>query len=261
MKKTVLFVCTANAARSQIAQAILTHVAEAHFEVQSAGSHPTQIHTKTIDTLNRYAINHDFLISKGLEPFIDKTFDYVITLCDQATNDCRGIINGRSVLAWDIPDPVTRSGSDPFDNAYHEICQRINMFLQVEFPETFSTNHLPEATLEPLSFFKCMTDEIRLKTLMLTHYFGEICVCELMEALDEQSQPKVSRNLAVLKNSGLLLARKHGQWVFYRLNPALPTWVKSNIALTTQANIAFIQENLTRLNKMQNRPDKVAFCR
>lgn len=57
------------------------------------------------------------------------------------------------------------------------------------------------------------------------HYHGELCVCELMEGLNEANQPKVSRNLAVLKKSQIIVDRKHGQWVFYRINPALPLWL------------------------------------
>ena len=63
---------------------------------------------------------------------------------------------------------------------------------------------------------------------------GELCVCELMQALDEDSQPKVSRNLALLKKANILSDRKHGQWVFYRINSALPLWIKSVIAQTTE---------------------------
>ncbi len=96
---------------------------------------------------------------------------------------------------------------------------------------------------------------------MLSHYHGELCVCELMEALAEDSQPKVSRNLALLRKSDIITARKHGQWVFYRINPQLPLWAKSIIATTTENNTAMISEPLQRLAKMKNRPNKDSFCK
>ena len=82
-----------------------------------------------------------------------------------------------------------------------------------------------------------------------------------MTALNEDSQPKVSRNLAVLKKARVLIDRKHGQWVFYRINPMLPLWAKSVIAQTTENNILLINQPLKRLDKMKNRPEKTDFCK
>jgi hypothetical protein len=81
-----------------------------------------------------------------------------------------------------------------------------------------------------------------------------------MEALKEDSQPKVSRNLAVLKKSKVIIDRKHGQWVFYCINPELPQWAKSVIAQTTENNVLLINSELQRLDNMKNRPDKANFC-
>jgi len=127
--------------------------------------------------------------------------------------------------------------------------------------ETTDETGSVEISIDPITFYKTLTDDIRLKTLMLTHYHGELCVCELMEAINEDSQPKVSRNLAVLKKAQVLTDRKHGQWVFYRINPELPLWAKSVIAQTTENNIPLIETELQRLADMQNRPDKDSFCK
>ena len=139
------------------------------------------------------------------------------------------------------------------------------MFILVE-EKTCQKNHKPKITdslsvLNPITFYKCLTDEIRLEALMLTHYHGELCVCELMEALGEQSQPKMSRNLAVLKKSQIITDRKNGKWVFYRINPEMPLWIKSVIAQTTENNIPLISSYLERLAKMKNRPDKESYCK
>jgi len=70
-------------------------------------------------------------------------------------------------------------------------------------------------------FFKALSDETRLRILHLLIQSGEICVCDL-EAVLMLSQPKISRHLAYLRLSGLVSARKKGQWVYYRISPDLP---------------------------------------
>lgn len=73
-------------------------------------------------------------------------------------------------------------------------------------------------------FFRCLSDETRLRCVMLVHQEGELCVCELSAALN-LSQPKISRHLALLRQCGLLIDRRDGQWVFYQVDPDLPEWV------------------------------------
>jgi ArsR family transcriptional regulator, arsenate/arsenite/antimonite-responsive transcriptional repressor len=94
---------------------------------------------------------------------------------------------------------------------------------------------------------------------MLIEREEELCVCELTEALEE-IQPKISRHLAQLRRCELLIDRKQGQWVFYRINPALPEWTKSVLQQTNQANKAFLRENLANLSRMGDRPERVANC-
>lgn len=75
----------------------------------------------------------------------------------------------------------------------------------------------------PAHYFKCLSDETRLRCIALLMKQGELCVCELTEAL-KLSQPKISRHLALLRQSGLVLDSRRGQWVYYRINPDLPQW-------------------------------------
>lgn len=114
--------------------------------------------------------------------------------------------------------------------------------------------------MTPTVFFKCLADDIRVKTLLMIVKEGELCVCELMTALNEQSQPKVSRHLALLKTTGLLIARKEKQWVFYALNPTLPNWAVQVLSSTLNDNLAFIEPNIEQLNAMGDRPTRVATC-
>lgn len=114
-------------------------------------------------------------------------------------------------------------------------------------------------TLTPTEFFKALADENRLKSLLLITLQGELCVCELMAALDV-SQPKISRHLAILRNSGILLDRRQGKWIFYRLNPDLPQWMPETLQKTATENPEFIEKNQTALNLMLSRSDSSGCC-
>jgi ArsR family transcriptional regulator len=78
-------------------------------------------------------------------------------------------------------------------------------------------------TLTSLQLFKILSDETRLGIVLLLKQLGELCVCDLCTGL-EKSQPKISRHLAMLRECGLLLDRKQGKWVHYRLSPHIPAW-------------------------------------
>lgn len=114
--------------------------------------------------------------------------------------------------------------------------------------------------MTPTAFYKNLADDIRLKSILLIAKEGELCVCELMTALGETSQPKISRHLAVLKNAGLLLTRKQKQWVFYTINPQLASWSQEVITKTLSENLDFLSQDLTRLNLMGDRPTRMASC-
>ena len=113
--------------------------------------------------------------------------------------------------------------------------------------------------MNPVQFYKCLSDETRLRCLLLIGQEGELCVCELTEALKE-IQPKVSRHLAQLRKCELLLDRRQGQWVFYRINPALPVWAREVLATTTESSSAFLRINRQRLDAMGDRPQRVKAC-
>ena len=79
--------------------------------------------------------------------------------------------------------------------------------------------------MEPDIFFKLIGDQTRLRCLILLVTKGELCVCELVDAIRE-SQPKISRHLALLRDGGVVDARRQGQWIFYRLSDSLPDWAQ-----------------------------------
>ncbi|GAA5314865.1 MAG: metalloregulator ArsR/SmtB family transcription factor [Candidatus Pelagadaptatus aseana] len=113
--------------------------------------------------------------------------------------------------------------------------------------------------MDPVQFFKCLADETRLRSLLLIEREQELCVCELVEAIDD-IQPKISRHLAQLRNGGLLRDRRQGQWVFYRINPELPEWCRKTIYDAALANAAFVAEATGRLQDMGNRPERLSNC-
>ena len=113
--------------------------------------------------------------------------------------------------------------------------------------------------MNPVQFYKCLADETRLVSLLLIQKHEELCVCELMAAVDE-SQPKVSRHLAQLKLSGLLQDRRQGQWIFYRLHAQLPEWISTVLQVTAEAHVDILRMAQTKLETMGERPERFIEC-
>jgi ArsR family transcriptional regulator len=101
--------------------------------------------------------------------------------------------------------------------------------------------------MSPLTFYKCLSDDTRLKCLLLLQIKKELCVCDLMQAL-QQSQPKVSRHLADLRNCGLVTDERQGKWVYYRINKALPDWSLKVLSQTAKNSGAYLQACLDILD-------------
>ncbi len=113
--------------------------------------------------------------------------------------------------------------------------------------------------MTPENLFRALSDTTRLRTLLLLATEGELCVCELTHAL-EQSQPKISRHLAMLRDLDIVRTRRQGQWVLYSLNPALPDWADRMLhtAATCLADMVIARDR-ERLHGMCNRP-LVDYC-
>lgn len=114
-------------------------------------------------------------------------------------------------------------------------------------------------SIDPLMLFKALADKTRLTVVLLIQHEHELCVCELTTALDV-SQPKISRHLAQLRASGLLIDRREGQWVYYRINPELPTWALHILAEALEGDLALAQSSLNRLDQMGSRPERLTSC-
>lgn len=107
--------------------------------------------------------------------------------------------------------------------------------------------------MQPIIFYKALADDTRLNILLLLADGNELCVCDLMTALND-SQPKISRHLALLRQTGMLQHRRQGQWVHYQLHQALPVWARQVLQQTLQAAPAKV------LAVLKNQRNNTANC-
>ena len=130
----VIFVCTGNSARSQMAEAILRHDGGDRFQVVSAGVSPRGVHPLAIAAMARVCIDISTAESKPVGMFLGKRFDYVITLCDRARLTCPVFPGGNETLHWGLDDPSEAEGTLEekalvFDRVLKEISVRVHTFL------------------------------------------------------------------------------------------------------------------------------------
>lgn len=108
----VLFLCTHNAARSQMAEALLRWLAGDRVEVYSAGTEPSRVHPMAVRAMAELGIDIGGAESKSLRRFLGQPFDWVITVCDQAAEACPIFPGAARRLHWSLPDPSATSGSE-----------------------------------------------------------------------------------------------------------------------------------------------------
>lgn len=113
--------------------------------------------------------------------------------------------------------------------------------------------------MNPVQLFKSLSDETRLRCLLLIQREGELCVCELTGAL-QLSQPKISRHLARLKDDGVLQDRRQGQWVYYQLAEGLPEWARGILEAASASQPDCAHADSQRLQTLGNRPQRKRLC-
>lgn len=128
----VLFVCTGNSARSQMAEALLKHADNRHFDVASAGTQPEPINPRKLETLEKAGISTEGLVSKSLDSLSQQRFDVVITLCDKAALECQHLPHSDEVLAWHFEDPALSDDNKVFEQTLQAIHERIKLFVLVK---------------------------------------------------------------------------------------------------------------------------------
>lgn len=106
----VLFLCTHNSARSQMAEGLLRALGGGSFEVHSAGTVATHVRPEAIQAMQELGIDIRQQTSKTLDGYVDQSFDYVITVCDSANESCPIFPNATHRLHWSIDDPSVVEG-------------------------------------------------------------------------------------------------------------------------------------------------------
>lgn len=108
----VLFLCTHNSARSQIAEGLLRDLAGDRFEVFSAGTEATLVREEAISVMEEIGVDISAQESKTLERYISEPFDLVVTVCDDANEACPVFPGARDRLHWSFPDPSRVKGEE-----------------------------------------------------------------------------------------------------------------------------------------------------
>ncbi len=135
----VLFLCTHNSARSQMAEGWLRHLAGNRFEAHSAGTEATEVRPLAVAAMAEAGIDISGAESKTLERYLGDSWDYVITVCDQAAEGCPVFPGKARRLHWSLPDPSKAMGAEEERLAvYREVRDRIRASV-----EEFASNPSP----------------------------------------------------------------------------------------------------------------------
>jgi ArsR family transcriptional regulator len=111
--------------------------------------------------------------------------------------------------------------------------------------------------MESRAVFDVVSDPTRRRILGVLVSEGELCVCELTAALDV-IQPKISRHLSVIRDSGLVIVRREGTWMFYRIADHLPRWQQDVLDAMRDGAVPELAADRARLKKMSGRPARIA---
>jgi ArsR family transcriptional regulator, arsenate/arsenite/antimonite-responsive transcriptional repressor / arsenate reductase (thioredoxin) len=131
----VLFLCTGNSARSQMAEALAEHLSEGAVRAASAGSHPKPLHLNAVRVMRERGIDIAGRRSKHLSEFTDRRFDYVISLCDRLREICPEFPGTPQAVHWSVRDPAREPGTDDeslpaFERTAAELETRIGFLLE-----------------------------------------------------------------------------------------------------------------------------------
>lgn len=132
----VLILCTGNSARSQMAEGLLRHLANDRFEVASAGVAPTQVRPEAITVMREMGVDISDQHSKSVDEFTGQEFDFVITVCDNANEQCPIFPGNTKRIHWSFEDPAVAQGDEQarlavFRRIRDEILHRLRLFAEV----------------------------------------------------------------------------------------------------------------------------------
>ena len=139
-KTKVLFLCTHNSARSQMAEGLLRHLAGDRFEVMSAGTESTFVRPEAIEAMSELGADISGQRSKTLERFLGEPFDYVVTVCDDANEACPVFPGAEHRLHWSFQDPSRAEGSE---EERLEVFRKVREEIQARISEELLTGDRP----------------------------------------------------------------------------------------------------------------------
>ena len=129
----VLFLCTHNSARSQMAEGLLRHFSRGRFEACSAGTQATAVRPLAIKVMRELAIDISEQESKTLDRYLNDHFDYVVTVCDDANESCPVFPNATHRLHWSLPDPSKATGTEAAQSAaYRTVRDRLLKLIEAK---------------------------------------------------------------------------------------------------------------------------------
>jgi arsenate reductase (thioredoxin) len=132
-RQRVLFLCTHNSARSQMAEGLLRQLGRERFESFSAGTQATRVRPLAIRAMAELGIDTSHQQSKTLDRYLDEPFDKVITVCDEANEACPVFLGARERLHWSLPDPSSAVGSEEQQLAvYRDVRDRLRQRIEQE---------------------------------------------------------------------------------------------------------------------------------
>ena len=111
-KARVLFLCTHNSARLQMAEGMLRHLAGERFEAFSAGTEATHVRPQAVEVMRKVEVDISGQESETLDRYLGKPFDYVVTVCDDANETCPVFPGAKERLHWSLPDPSAARGTE-----------------------------------------------------------------------------------------------------------------------------------------------------
>lgn len=129
-KPRVLFLCTANSARSQMAEGLMRHFSKGAIEVFSAGSVPSHVHPLAIETMARAGIDISQHSSKHLDDLAHQQFDYVITVCDHQHEACPVFPGDPERIHWSLPDPANAEPDEVKERAFTSTANHLRQLIR-----------------------------------------------------------------------------------------------------------------------------------
>jgi arsenate reductase (thioredoxin) len=135
MKKRVLFLCTGNSCRSQMAEGWLRCLGGEQFDVVSAGTHPVGLNPYAVMVMQEANVDISNHASERVDPYLEQHFDYVITVCGRAQDNCPIFPGASSMLHWGFDDPAKAEGTYEqqvvvFRQIRDEIADRVRRFIK-----------------------------------------------------------------------------------------------------------------------------------